>query len=518
MFSESALLAAEREVLQENFKLFVREAWQHIDGDEYINNWHVDAICDHLQAVNDGRIKRLLINIPPGFAKSLLVSVLYPAWVWTTQAQHKFLSTSYGFDLSARDSRKMRQLILSDWYQARWPIKLKGDQNEKANFENLSGGKRVVKAFTSLTGDRGNTVIVDDPHSVHLAWSDTERESTVQTFKAAVPSRLHSQKRDNIIVVMQRLHEQDVSGFILDHPTLGYTHLCIPMEYEGQSEPTSIGWSDPRTYEGELLCPDLMDAQKVIETKASLGPVDYAGQHQQRPTPREAGELDPAMFLRFDRFDIDGHQGWPKGCNYYMTSDHAVSENGDYNVFRMWAYDHKKHLWMVDSFREQCKLQKALGVEIIDGRVTIGSKGALAMIKKWKPLRYFPEDDNNFKALEPLLRSSLRDAGLYVNIDKQSPHGRNKIAKVQGYVNLANQGRIHIPNGIVGDIALAEYQKFPTGKHDDQVDADGMIGRVIDVMTPGYLVENEIELPDPRDYGRSSNPYGPESDAASFFI
>lgn len=533
MTSARDILALEKTVLERSFKLFVRDAWQHIDGDEFIHNWHVDAICDHLQAVYDGRIKRLLINIPPGFAKSLLSDVLYPAWVWTTKPEHKFLSTSYSLDLSQRDSRKMRQLVMSDWYQARWPIKLKHDQNEKTNFENTSGGARAVRAFTSLTGARGNTVIVDDPHSVALAWSDTERENTVQHFKAGVPSRLHSRKRDSIIVIMQRLHEEDVSGFILDNPELGYVHLCIPMEYEGNDQQTILGWRDPRTEEGELLFPEFMDAAKVAEEKASLGPVDYAGQHQQRPTPREAGEINITYFqtlhgekdgqkLRFERFikGIDGApvQGWPRGCNYYMTSDHAITENGDYNVFRMWAYDSNKHLWLVDSFRKKCLFQEALGIEIIDGNLTLSGVGALSMVKKWKPLRYFPEDDNTFKAMEGMLKDAMRQTGTFVQIDKQTPHGKNKIAKVQGYKNLAFQGRVHLPNGPIGDAALDEYQRFPNGKNDDQVDADGMIGRVIDTLQPGWT-EAPIEDQRPTDY--RGNPFGgggQKSDSETFFI
>jgi hypothetical protein len=511
-------IALEKKVLEADFKLFVRDAWQHIDGDEFLPNWHIDAICEHLQKVYEGKCKRLLINMPPGMAKSLLVSVLYNAWVWTTKPEHKFLSTSYSLDLSQRDSRKLRQLVLSDWYQARWPIRLKADQNEKVNFENVSGGSRVAKPFNSLTGARGNTVIVDDPHSVHLAWSDTERGATVQTFKAAVPTRLHNPKRDSIIVVMQRLHEEDVSGFILDHPELGYTHLCIPMQFEGDKEPNLLGYIDPRNEEGELLFPDLIDDQKVAELRASLGPTDYAGQHQQRPTPRENGEIDVSLFKRFDLRDAEGKQGWPRGCNYYMTSDHAVSQHSksDFNVFRVWAIDHRRNLWLVDSFRKQCSLQEALGVTSIDGKTAIADRGALAMIRKWKPLAFFPEADNNFKAVEGFFRTAMRDTATFVKIDPVTPHGKNKIAKAQGYVNQAHQGRVHIPKTAWGDLALAEYASFPNGKHDDQVDADGMIGRVIDKLVPGYLPLPEEEVERLKDYRPSDS--NKQSSADSFFI
>jgi phage terminase large subunit-like protein len=526
MTSGRGLIAlAEKKVLEQSFRLFVRDAWEHVDGDEFIHGWHVDVICDHLQAISEGRCQRLLVNMPPGLAKSTILSVLWPAWVWTFEPSHRFLSTSYSLELSQTHSRQMRQLVLSDWYQARWPVKLKADQNEKTNFENVHGGTRKIRAFTSLTGARGDTVIVDDPHSMDAAWSEQERKSTVQTFKASVPSRLHSRKHGRIAVVMQRFHDEDVSGFILDNPELNYTHLCMPHEFEGDKTPNGLGWVDPRTEVGELLFPAFFPLHKVIEEKASLGPADWAGQHQQRPVPREAGELDTSLFEphRFDRYitGIDGNpvQNWPKGCNYYMTSDHAVTTHGDFNVFRIWAYDSKKHLWLVDSFRKQCLFHEALGVEVVDGKVMVAPTGALAMVKKWKPLRFYPEDDNNFKAMHGMLLEAMASTGTYVRIEKQTPHGKNKIAKVQGYINLAFQGRIHLPKGKIGDEALEEYQRFPNGRHDDQVDADGMIGRVIDDLYPGYDPSVEEAL---FAYGYAEehrSPWGDDkTDASTFFI
>ncbi|WP_152569512.1 MULTISPECIES: hypothetical protein [Sphingomonas] len=522
--SPSDFLALERKALERSFKLFVRDAWEHVAGDPYIHGWHVDVICDHLQALSEDRIEKLLVNMPPGFAKSTILSVLWPAWVWTWQPTHRFLSASYSMDLSQTHSRQMRELVKSDWYQARWPIQLKADQNEKTNFENSSGGYRKIRAMTSLTGARGDTVIIDDPHSFDASWSDVERSATVQTFKASLPSRFHDRRKPRTAVVMQRFHEEDVSGYILSHENkLGYTHLCMPHEYElGEPhEPTALGWVDPRTKDGELLFPEFMNAERVAGEKEQLGPVDWAGQHQQRPTPREQGVIDTTLFKRFKLYKKVGNksvEGWPKGCNFYMTSDHATgTKDGDFNVFRMWGYCADRNLWLVDSFRENCDMFEAVGAKTTKGKTTVSPVGAMAMIQKWKPIAFFPEDDNNWKTVRGFFENAMRETGLFVPTHPITPHGNNKIAKAQSYINLAHQARIYLPEGAVGDRALDEYRVFPNGRHDDQVDADSMIGRVINKLFPGSVPDDEEEF-DWESVGYGEAKRGEKHASETFFI
>lgn len=510
--ANSALFAAEREVLQEDFKLFVREAWPHIDNKKFKGNWHIDAICDHLQAVAEGDIKRLLINIPPGAGKSLLASVLYPAWVWTRQANHQFISTSFSVKRSTRDSRKMRKLVQSKWYQDRWPIQFSADQSEKINFENTAGGSRVAEAFTGMTGSRGNTIIIDDPHSVDMAASVAQREDTVETFLEAIPNRINDPDEDNIIVIMQRLHEEDVSGVILDRPELGYDHLCISMEYEGPRKPTSIGWTDPRSEDGELMFPKHFSPNAVSALKSSLGKIAYAGQYQQNPVPRQAGEIDTRWF---NRYKLGDH---PPSCNFYLTSDHAPGGSGDYNVFRMWGYDAQRNLWLVDSFRKRCSMQEAFGIKRdVEGKITVMPIGAIRMIQRWKPKGYFPEDDNTWKAVRELFVQALKESNTRVRIEPQPTSGMgDKVNKAQGYIAVASLGQVYIPNGPIGDDTLDEYARFPNGKHDDQVDADGMIGRVLTDLKPGRAMTIQEAIMKNRDYGPSSTTVG--DDSSTFWI
>ena len=185
----------------------------------------------------------------------------------------------------------MRRLLMSEWYQGHWGdrVKLTGDQNQKTKFENTATGFRQAAAAGSITGARGDRVVIDDPLSVDGANSDAVRDSTNQWFLEAVPTRLNNPKSSAIVVVMQRLHEDDVSGIILDKE-LGYDHIMLPMRYDPtRAAPTMLDYRDPRTEDGELLFPERFPAEVVDRDEKAMGPYATAGQFQQTPEPRGGG-------------------------------------------------------------------------------------------------------------------------------------------------------------------------------------------------------------------------------------
>lgn len=279
---------------------FVREAWSILEPEcKFIGNWHIDAICQHLEAVTDGRINRLLINVPPGSSKSLIVSVMWPAWEWGPCGRRslRYLTTAFNDGPVKRDTRKSRDLIASDWYQALWP-EVKLTRTGETSFANSSTGTREGVPFGSLTSQRGDRLIIDDPHSTETAESDTERTNTTRKFREGAVNRLNDQERSAIVVIMQRLHEQDISG-VITSLGMGYVHLMLPMEYEPERAcSTMIGFSDPRTDDGQLLDPVRFPPAVVADLQRDMGSYAYSGQYQQRPTPRTGG-----MFQRGD-FEI----------------------------------------------------------------------------------------------------------------------------------------------------------------------------------------------------------------------
>ena len=280
---------------------FVREAWHVLEpSNPYIHGWHVDAICEHLTAITNGEINRLLINVPPGTMKSLLAGVFWPAWEWgpMDRPATRIIGSSYSEDYAKRDNRRMRDLVTSEWFQSLWPTELV--RAGEMAFSNTATGFRQGIPFSRLTGGRGDRVIIDDPHSVDGAESEAERNATIRTFRESVPTRLNSPEHSAIVVIMQRLHEQDVSGTILSLG-LGYEHLMLPMEFEPDRRcGTSIGFKDPRSFDGELLFPERFPREVVERDKVPMGAYAVAGQFQQRPTPRSGG-----MFQRGDFEVVD---------------------------------------------------------------------------------------------------------------------------------------------------------------------------------------------------------------------
>ena len=276
---------------------FVREAWPILEPNaKLIWNWHLDAICDHLEAISDGRITRLLINVPPGSSKSLICSVMWPAWEWASgRPSLRYLTTAFNDVPVKRDTRKCRDLILSEWYQSLWP-EIRLTRTGETSFANSATGTREGVAFGSLTSQRGDRLIIDDPHSVETAESTAERQTTTRRFREGALNRLNDQERSAIVVVMQRLHEDDVSGTILKMG-MGFVHLCLPMEFEPERAcRTSIGFADPRSADGDLLDPIRFPREAVESLAKGMGSYAYAGQYQQRPTPREGGLFKKAWF------------------------------------------------------------------------------------------------------------------------------------------------------------------------------------------------------------------------------
>lgn len=305
---ELVYLLHEREKRQMRLSLheFTRAAWHIIEpGRPFIDNWHLKAICDHLQAVSERRIKRLVINVPFRTSKSTIVSVMWPAWTWAQDPEkvpaagpnHQWLCGSYAAKLAVRDSLKMRRLVTSDWYQSYYSdVALASDQNEKTRFQNTEQGYRIAFGMTGgVMGDGGDTVLIDDPHDRAGAHSEAERETALTTFDEGIISRLNDPDTGAIVIIMQRLHQNDLSGHVLKQK--GWDHLMLPMEYESRrAKATSIGFNDPRKEDGELLWPARFSAETVASLKQALGDYGAAGQLQQRPSPAGGGILQTKHF------------------------------------------------------------------------------------------------------------------------------------------------------------------------------------------------------------------------------
>ena len=295
------LRAIEKRRCELSLAEFIKAAWHVVEpGQPYVHGWHIDFICAHLEAITNGEVmddgtfyNRLLVNVPPGTMKSLIINVFWPSWEWgpRNMPHMRYVCAAHSQELALRDSVKMRRLVKSEWYQMHWGdrVQLMSDQDAKGKFETTATGSRQATAFEGITGYRGDRVIIDDPHSVDGANSDAKRNTVTQLFKEAVTSRLNNPDRSAIVVVMQRLHEDDVSGVILSN-SMGYDHIMLPMRYDpARAFATKLGYADPREEDGELLFPDRFPLEVVERDERAMGPYATAGQYQQQPEPRGGG-------------------------------------------------------------------------------------------------------------------------------------------------------------------------------------------------------------------------------------
>lgn len=463
----------EREVrlAEASLSEFTQQAWHVLEPSTELKwGWALDAICLHLQAVSDGDITRLLMNVPPGSMKSLLTNVFWPAWEWGPlgMPHMRFLSTAHKQDLAVRDNIKCRRLIQSDWYQSRWPITLMGDQNAKTKFENDKTGFREAMAFTSMTGSRGDRVTLDDPLSVDDANSDAALAAAESTFREALPTRVNNDE-SAIVVIMQRLHEKDTSGIILAEK-LGYEHLCLPMEYEvARKCRTSIGFEDPRKEEGELMFPERFGPKTVATYKKTLGDYAYAGQMQQRPAPAGGG------ILKIDHFQL-----WPNdkdlpSIDYVIQSvDPAYTKetHNDPSAFQAWGvftHEGKRGALLLDCWADHLafpELRRKLIEEwhSVYGKTTSrkGKKADVLLIEA--------------KASGISLIQDLRSANLPAV--PYNPGNADKINRAHQVSPILELDCLYVmesgkePGKPVtwARAFIREIEQFPNAEHDDQVD------------------------------------------------
>jgi hypothetical protein len=226
---------------------------------------------------------------------------MWPAWEWIVNPSQKFLCASYSGNLSTRDNLKTRRLLQSNWYQDRWKhmFELSGDQNAKQRFENDKTGYRLATSVGgTATGEGGSRLILDDPHGAQAAQSEVMRTSDLEWFDMVWSTRLNNPKTDAMVTVMQRLHELDISGHILDD-IKGWEHICIPAEWDGKARKTVLGPYDPRTKKGELICPERFGPVEITALKQLLGSYGTSGQLQQDPVPSTGGLLKTAFFQQW---------------------------------------------------------------------------------------------------------------------------------------------------------------------------------------------------------------------------
>ena len=388
--------------------------------------------------------------------KSISVAVALPAWTWTVQPQKRFLFASYAASLSVRDSVKCRRLIDSKWYKEHFGevFKLTGDQNQKQRFENNQTGYRIATSVDgALTGEGGDIIIIDDPHNVREAESSAVRESVLDWWDQAMQTRLNDPKTGAFVIIMQRVHENDLTGHILRNEYNDWDHLCLPARYElGHPSPTksSLNFTDPRTKENQLLWPERIDDKTLDSLEKSLGSYASAGQLQQRPMPKGGGILKAEWWVPWEKEDLPD-------IEYIIQSwDTAFStkEKTSYSARTTWGV-----------FRRHGQVN-AIVLDMWYDRVTYPELRAIAQeaYYEYEPDAVLIEK----KASGQSLLQDLRMAG--IPVIPYSPD-RDKEARAHAASALLEDGRIFFPYDKKWSKNLIDIcAAFPAGDNDDIVD------------------------------------------------
>lgn len=498
MASPASLLnrdSLQTELAQRSLSHFIRQSWPVLEpATDYLHNWHIDAMSEYLEAVTAGQITRLLINIPPRHGKSRVVTIAWPCWEWIRAPYLRYLFASYSSDLSVTHSVDRRTVLLSEWYRERWGhiVELTGDQNAKEEYRNTAQGIMVATSTRGTAlGKGGNRVVGDDLHNVLQAESDLERQSTVRNFDRGLSTRLNDKKKDAIVVVMQRLHEEDVSARCIE---LGYVHLKLPAEAEERTTIVLPMSGRKVTREaGELLWPEREGPAEIAQAKRALGPYAYAGQYQQRPTPATGGIFKRAWF-RFWR-----PKPWPgqeplgpvrddQGTEYVCVE---MPEAFDEQI-QSWDTSFKKYSEAIRKGKEPDPVSGGLWgrkgadsylLDRVNERMDVieAAQAIRDMTAKWpRAMRKLIEDKGNGPAIRAMLQRDIpglipvTPIGSKVQrVMSAATSEDDKDARAVAVTSMFESGNVYFPHPAIAPWAwdcIKQFTDFPMGANDDDVD------------------------------------------------
>ena len=474
---------------------FLVNGWRYIDPAPFSHGWPIEAVAEHLQAVVDGEIKRLIVNIPPRCAKSSLTSVAFPAFTWaqprksdTSGPGVQFLHASYAQSLSLRDSTKCRRLIESPWYQGLWGDRfaLMGDQNTKTRFDNDKGGSRLSTSVgSSLTGEGGNIIVVDDPNAAQEAFSEATIASTIEWWDGALSTRLNNAKTGAFVVIQQRLSEEDLTGHILSKDVGEWTHLCLPMRFEPErSFHTSIGWEDPRKEAGELLWPERFGEREVGILERQMGPWTAAGQLQQRPEPKGGGVIKREWWRLWER-DI-----FPD-CDYVIASldtAYTTKTENDFSALTIWG--------VFSGGDQKAMATRVIGRDAETVSVIMRSYSEehpkIMLVWAWQErlelhdlVLKVQQSMKKYKVDKLLIENKAAGISVAQEIRRMyghedfavqlvDPKSQDKLSRLYSVQHLFAEGLIYAPDRAWADQVITQTSTFPKGKHDDLVDTVSM--------------------------------------------
>lgn len=466
-------LSVQRELGMRSLYHFFRMAWRVIDPNKFIDNWHIRLLCEELQAAACRQNRNLVINIPPRHGKSLLVSVAFPAWVWTWWPSAKFITASYDLRMATRDSVSHRNLVSSSWYQSLWGdrVKIMPDQDQKTFWKTTAGGHRFVTTPSAgVTGEGADFITADDPHNVRQAESDADRATVDVFWFEAIPSRLNNPNAGVKVVIQQRVHEQDLAGKCLQR---GYRPVVLPAIFE--ADHPHVHEKDPRK-EGELLWPSRIDRPTLDQLMLEMGQYAVAGQLQQRPAPREGGMFKRHWFSVHKAAPAEAVTNCVRRWDLAAAVMTGTGSDPDWTVGVKMGRDNVGRFWILDV--QRFRLSPAQGLQAM--KAMAHQDGLQCRVG-------IPQDPGQAGLAQvQYIVGQMAPFSVFSEKEGSDVIG-NKVRRAEPFSAQCEVGNVGLVDGPWVEDFLNEVCSFPAGRHDDQVDAASGAFRMLTGPGAGML-------------------------------
>lgn len=433
---------------------FTRSAWPILEpSTELIWNWHIDCIAEHLEAVTAGQITRLIMNVPPRNMKSLSTVVMWPCWEWGPRhmPRLRYLFSAYAAELSTKHNMDRRTVIEAPWYRECWgdQFSVVDDNNRKTEFGNDKRGlMQTTSTGAMATGKGGERLVIDDPLNPKQALSDAERDTANTYISQTLMSRLNNKKTDPIVMIMQRLHQNDPTGYMLkEKAEMGWVHLELPAEAPKRTIIIfPMSKREVVREEGEVLWEAREPKSVLDDMRVALGDYAYSGQYQQRPSPADGGLIKKTWWRRFMYPPASFNQK-------LMSVDAAFKDTKTSSYVAIHVYGvHGADRYLIDRVHQRLSF-----VDTIKAIQTL-------RIRHPNLDGYLIEDKANGPAIISTLKASV--PGL-IPIE---PDG-NKFSRAMAVAPQIEAGNVFLPEGVDGNEVIDEWSYIPNGATWDDVDA-----------------------------------------------
>lgn len=451
-------------LFRDDFKSFVRKVFLEVSPNaQYLDNWHIDVICNELEEILNDKNLRLIVNIPPRYMKSIICSIAYPAYILGKNPKATVLTVSYNDELSHKLALDCKKVLESDWYKEAFPgTRLSKNKKAISDFETTRGGGRFSTSINgTLTGRGADYLIIDDPIKPDDANSDLIRKKTNEWYGSTLYSRLNNKNTGKIIVIMQRLHDEDFTGYLLATDN-AFRHMKIPAIAEVDEE-----WQLKKGIKfrkkGEALHPERESIEKLLEARAQMGEYNFAGQYQQNPAPQEGGIIKKKWFKYYDPAElfkaINRNEIQIKSIFQTWDTASKIEQHNDYSVCLTVIRDLHGVNYILDCYREKLEFP-ALVKKVVQLH-------QFAKEKYKRKIDLLIEDKNSGTQLLQTLKHDH-----FITATAVKPE-HDKQTRLMSVTHFIENGSCLFPNDNPHWLYGFEQEllRFPKGKYDDQCDA-----------------------------------------------